>query len=85
MEALFGPAILRRTYSTWAASALWANGLDPATIPAKLRPHVLNQLVGTGRALSINRYVESAVAAPQLAAFRARAARSIPKAEAPTS
>ena len=82
MEALFGPEHPRRTYTTWAASALIANGIDPDAVPEGLRPHVLAQLVGTGRAIPIERFVESAVAAPKLAAFRARAEQAAAEAAA---
>jgi len=73
MEALFGPEAPRRTYTAWAASALIASGIDPAAVPGDLRPHVLAQLVGTGRAIPLESYIESAAAAGRLAAIRSRA------------
>jgi hypothetical protein len=75
--ALFG-ATGRRTYTLWAASALLANGLDPATIPGPMRWHVLDHLVATRRAIPATDFIDSAVAAPRLAALRARAARPAP-------
>ncbi len=80
LAALFGPPAPRRTYTNWATSALLANGIDPASIPGDLRPHVLAQLVRTGRAIPVDEFVDSAVAAPQLAAIRDRVARSTPPA-----
>ena len=48
--AIFGQKDQIRTWSKWAQAALWANGIDPATLPAQqLRP-VLDQLVMAGRA-----------------------------------
>jgi hypothetical protein len=82
--ALFGAAG-RRTYTLWAASALLANGLDPATIPGPMRRHVLDHLVASGRAIPATKFIDSAAAAPRLAAMRARAARPAPAPpEAPT-
>lgn len=40
-----------RSYSAWVRSSLAANGLDPARIDRRELPHVLRQLVGTGRAM----------------------------------
>ncbi len=49
--AMFGRKDQIRTWSDWAESALWANGINPATLPAtQLRP-VLDQLVMAGRAV----------------------------------
>ena len=41
-----------RTFTAWARSALLANGLDPAKVPAADLAAVLHQLVGTGRAVA---------------------------------
>jgi hypothetical protein len=73
-EALFGPAAPRRTYTTWAASALIANGIDPASVPSALRPHVLAQLESTGRCVKRSLYIESAEAGRKFARIRARVA-----------
>ncbi|WP_435005152.1 hypothetical protein P12x_003046 [Tundrisphaera lichenicola] len=75
MEALFGPEQSRRTYTTWAASALIANGIDPSSVPTPLRAHVLEQLVATGRAIPAGKYIESAAAARKRALFRSLAAK----------
>lgn len=49
-----------RTYTNWVRSALLANGLDPTRIPANDVPHVLAQLVATGRAAPADEFVTSA-------------------------
>ena len=50
--ALFGHRDRVRTWSDWAASALYANGIDPTTLPGnQLRP-VLDSLVASGRAVN---------------------------------
>ena len=41
-----------RTFTTWARSALLANGLDPAKVPPADLAAVLHQLVATGRAVT---------------------------------
>lgn len=74
MEAMFGPVEGRKTYSLWATSALLANGLTPASIPVALLPSVLDQLVQCKRCVPADQYIDSSVAAPRLAASRARAA-----------
>lgn len=74
--AMFGDAS-RKTYTSWAASALLANGLDPAAVPGHLRAHVLAHLEAAGRCVPRSKFIDSAVAAPRLAAMRARAARVV--------
>lgn len=76
MAALFGEPKPRRTFTKWMMSSLYAAGLDPERIPPEWIPHVLDQLVSTGRAVPVGDYIDSAVAAPKLAALRARAART---------
>jgi hypothetical protein len=71
--ALFGPAEAHRTYTDWALGALYANGLDPASVPACRLRDVLDQLVATGRAVPAARWVSSA----EYAAARAEAARGM--------
>jgi hypothetical protein len=63
LDAVFGPEAPRRTYTTWALSALAANGIDPAKVAPELVPDVLAQLVATGRACPEADYVDSARAA----------------------
>lgn len=53
----------RKTYSDWAESALRANGIDPASLPTPSIPHVLAQLVATGRAVDPAKYTDSGEAA----------------------
>lgn len=74
MSALFGASSPHRTYTMWMISGLYAAGLDPETIPAEWIPEVLYQLVKARRILPISEYTDAAVAAPKIAAMRARAA-----------
>lgn len=74
MLALFGPDGGRRTYTSWAASALIANGIDPSSVPSALRPHVLAQLEATGRCIKRTVYIESAEAGRRIAGIRSRVA-----------
>jgi hypothetical protein len=71
-DALFGVQPPRRTWSTWALSALYANGIDPAAVPPFLVHEVLHQLVQTGRAMGQSDYIDSAAAAQQRAALYAK-------------
>lgn len=63
IDAMFGPEVPRRTYTTWVLSAFHANGLDPAKVPGHLVPEVMKQLVETGRAIPSADYVDAAAAA----------------------
>jgi hypothetical protein len=81
MEALYGPEHPRRTYTSWAAAAMVANGIDPGAVPSSLRPHVLAQLEAMGRCIKRSEYIESAEAARRFAAKRARVRPAI---ETPT-
>ena len=73
MTALFGDPNPRRTWTNWARSALIANGLIPESIEPETLPFVLDQLVSTRRALPPGKWIDSAVAAPTLARYRAKA------------
>jgi hypothetical protein len=69
LESLFGPERPRRTYTSWALSALYANGIEPSSVPPHLFPEVLHQLVRTGRAVPQGDYIDSASAMAQRAAL----------------
>lgn len=44
------PALsVERTFSRWAESALWSAGIDPETVPARIRNEVLEHLEYSGR------------------------------------
>jgi hypothetical protein len=59
-EALFSPtAPAIYTYTDWVEGALLANGLDPARLPPEKVAIVLRHLVGTGRALPIEKFVSA--------------------------
>jgi hypothetical protein len=73
MVALYGDPSPHRTYTMWMMSSLYAAGLDPEKVPAEWLPAVLDQLVMTKRAVPIGEYTDAAIAAPRLAAMRARA------------
>lgn len=66
MEAVVSTAFVHespdhtRTYTNWARSALIANGLDPATVSKDDMPHVLHQLVATGRAIAHQEFTAAA-------------------------
>lgn len=51
--ALFGPSRKHQhaTHGEWVRGSLWANGINPATLPPYVVRDVLNILVGTGRTL----------------------------------
>ena len=49
----------RRTFTAWARSALFANGIRPSDVPPADLPHVLQQLVATGRAVPHEKYTEA--------------------------
>lgn len=59
MEALFGPARCYN-YTEWVVSALRANGLGPASVPADELDAVLRQLVLSGRAAEPEAFISSA-------------------------
>jgi hypothetical protein len=48
------------TYTEWAMSALYSNGLDPEVIPRHLLPMVPDHPVRSGRAVSEGRMLQSA-------------------------
>jgi hypothetical protein len=75
MAALFGEPRPHKTFTMWMMSSLYGAGLDPEKVPAEWIPQVLEQLVMTGRAVPIDKYTDAAIAAPRLAAARARAAK----------
>ena len=58
IECLF-PQKARRTYTSWARSALLACGLKPEDIPAEDLPHVLAHLEGKDRILPASEYTEA--------------------------
>ena len=61
--AILGRPDVIRGWSEWADSALRANAIDPATVPAtSLRP-VLDQLVATGRAVPHSQFTSAGKAA----------------------
>ncbi len=62
-NALFGTPHALRSWSDWAAAALWSNGIDPATIPPALLRLVLDQLVGSGRAMPHAQFTTAGIAA----------------------
>jgi hypothetical protein len=57
-ESLIPLEPARRTFTAWARSALLANGLMPSEVPAEDLPHVLDQLVRTGRAVKLADYTD---------------------------
>lgn len=61
--ALFGTPNVIRSWSDWAAGALWSNGIDPATIPPPILRLVLDQLVGSGRAVAHGQFTTAGIAA----------------------
>lgn len=75
--AIFGPRREHITYSIWARSALLANGLDPVSIPAADRRHVLDHLVSIGRAKPVTACVTSLQTASKMANMRRIAANCL--------
>ena len=59
MDLMFGPGgtYPLRTYTDWALTSLYANGLDPKAIPPARIPDVLEMLVKTGRALPQDKWI----------------------------
>jgi hypothetical protein len=70
--ALFGPTEGRDTYSDWAIGSLYANGLDPATVPPDRLRDILDFLVACKRTIPPGMYISSAIAAPRYREFRAK-------------
>lgn len=85
MEAVFGPQekARHRTYTSWASSALIANGIDPSGVPTRLISEVLDHLVSTKRAIPQDKGIDSDEAARKVGAFQsllqAQAAEREPK------
>jgi hypothetical protein len=73
-NAMFGPKVSHFKYSDWAIGSLYANGIDPASIPASRLRDVLDFLLECKRTISPGRFISSAEAAPVLNAARTRAA-----------
>lgn len=63
-----------RTWSRWVESALWAGGLDPAHIPARIRNEVLEHLERSGRVIPRTEWIGSHRAAASRAQLTAHAA-----------
>lgn len=53
----------RRKFSDWAEGALWSNGINPDDVPPRTLPHVLAQLVATGRAVPVDEYTDAGLGA----------------------
>jgi len=73
--AFMGADPAYRSYSDWARSALWANGIDPESVPPAVRRDTLVHLVETGRAVPAEDFVSSAEAATARAALARMGAR----------
>lgn len=71
-EALFGPVASHVTWSDWALGSLFANGIDPATVPPDRLRAVLEILVETGRAIPPGKCISATVAGSRIAALRSR-------------
>ena len=69
--ALFGGKNELLGYSDWAEGSLWANGIDPATVPPRIRRRVLEQLVATGRAVPHIEFTSAGKAAAKKASLLA--------------
>jgi hypothetical protein len=61
-RALFGPNDGHQTWSDWVVDSLWANGIDPATIPMARLHKVLDLLEATKRTIPEVQYVSSQAA-----------------------
>lgn len=72
-HALFAFVPRDRTYDDWVVSSLLCNGLDPASITTRDLPHVLHQLVMTGRAIPAGDFITAAVEGRKLKGLRAMA------------
>jgi len=68
-ECLLAQAGRPREYRDWVRSSLLANALDPGLIPDADLPHVLHQLVATGRAIPAHEFLDVARAGAQRAAL----------------
>ena len=77
-EALFGPKDGPASYSDWAASALWANGIDPDAHPSRMRRLILRHLVASGRAIPSEDFCDATTAADQRSGLLARVAKARP-------
>lgn len=66
-ECLLAQAGRPREYRDWVRSSLLANALDPDAIADADLPHVLHQLVSTGRAIPAHEFLDVAVQGAQRA------------------
>ena len=71
-DAMFGPERAHVTWSEWALGSLFANGIDPASVPPDRLRGVLVILVATGRTISPGKYISAAVAGSRFASIRSR-------------
>ncbi len=78
-DALFGPEREHRTWSDWAIGSMFANGIDPATVPPSRLGVVLEILVETGRTVPPGKFISAAEAASTFALAR----RQVKPAEGP--
>jgi hypothetical protein len=56
-------------WDEWAAAAMHANGIDPASVPGPILHIVLHHLVETRRAVAAGEVVDSISARSQLSSF----------------
>ena len=82
-SALFGPERSYHSWSDWVLGSLYANGIDPASVPPDRLHAVLGMLVASGRAIPSGKYISSAVAGARLASIRAIAVPANPPAPPP--
>jgi hypothetical protein len=77
-NALFGPERIHITYSDWVLGSLYANGIDPATVPPSRLRSVMDMLVACRRTIPTSKFISSAEAAPRLARVRSLAVPAPP-------
>lgn len=78
-DSLLGPDRGHKTWSMWALSAFYSNGIEPMSVPPQLVPSVLLQLVKTGRAMGQTDFIDSAAAG----AMRAQLLNTLPPQKPP--
>jgi hypothetical protein len=71
-HALFGPERVHQTWSDWVLGSLYANGIDPATVPASRLRVVLDFLVDCRRTIPPQKFISSVEAGARFAAIRGR-------------
>jgi hypothetical protein len=70
IDAMVNITLPRKTWTEWARSALFVNGLKPADVPPDDLPRVLAHLVMLGKAVPPEDFTDAGMAAEKIGKFR---------------